>query len=62
MLGMTNMERNEWNTSYTNRIQEISGMDTNWAMECATSADDSFAEGYEPIHAADEEMSYWDSD
>ncbi|NCQ52370.1 hypothetical protein GW796_10910 [archaeon] len=56
------MERNEWNTSYTNRIQEISGMDTNWAMECATSADDSFAEGYEPIHAADEEMSYWDSD
>lgn len=56
------MDRDEWNNAYANRLQEVSGMEPQWAMECAEAADTDFDDGVNPVEAADEEMTYWDAD
>lgn len=56
------MDRESWNEAYAARIQEVTGIDANFAMECAKVADDAFADGDEPAFAADEELTYWDAD
>jgi hypothetical protein len=56
------MDRDAWNKVYADRIQEKTGLEPNWAMECAQSADDAFEMGYDAADAADEELTYWDAD
>ncbi len=56
------MDRGEWDQAYATRIQEKSGSDEKFAVECAEQANDAFNDGDDPVEAADEEMSNWDND
>lgn len=56
------MDRNTWNAAYTTQMIAVTGCGTEFAQCSAEAADDYYREGYSPVEAADEEISYWDNE